>query len=360
MTKFPSSLLSDLREDEDTDTQRYMRFPNDYGKSGAKSARHIEGPATPQQSTGRNIAMPRRGSGNTFVHLPRSLSMDTSPFTWSETPEVSPSAKALHRASAPDQLMPLPGCIFDYDDPWDAIGIIMGLPGNELRCTTLEEELTTLGANGHVLSIAASDEVFRLGADTLTECYSDSPSSIWFCSQEVKYRQESQLSDSIWPDAVEDQSCGEVTPLTKSRRISGSLLSAEDGSTHEDSLIDYVTPGLYDDRFASSPDQPSSGSSVSPPREVQLEPSTPCREDVTISPIQKYSPLLVQNTGLPADDAVTDSGDLSYTKAEPDREISSMTHVLSPSHPACSLSPRPIDGDYGPNLFSDNSDVESP
>ena len=256
--------------------------------------------------------------------------------------------------------MPLPGCIFDYDDPWDAIGTIMGLPRNELRCTTLEEELTTLGANGHVLSIATSDGDFRLGADILTESYSDPTSSIRFGSQEFEYGQESQISDGIRPSDLEDQSCGEVTLLTKSRRGSGSLLSAEDGSMHEGSSIDYVTLGIYEDCFASPVDQASSGSLVPPPQEVQLEPSDPRREDAIIPPIQKYSPLLVQNTGLPADDAVTDNGDLPYAKAESDREIFSMTHVLSPSHPACSFSPRPIDGDYGPNLFSDDSEVESP
>lgn len=359
VTKLSPSLLGDLREDKDTDTQKYMRFQNDHDTSGAKSTRHIEGPVTPQQSAGRNIAMSRCGSGNTSIHL-RSLSMDTSPFTWSETPEVSPSAKALHRASASDQLMPLPGCIFDYEDPWDTIGIIMGLPRTELRCTTLEEELTTLGANGHVLSMAVSDEGFRLGADILTESYSDSTSSIRFGSQEFKYGQESQISDGIRPHDLEDQSCNEVTLLTKSRRrSSGSLISAEDGSMYEDSSIDYVTLGLYEDRFASSLDQASSGS-VSPPHEVQLEPSIPCREGSTVPPIRKHSPLLVQSTGLPTDDTVTENGDLPYTKAESDREIPSITHVLAPGHPVHSLSLRSIDGDYGPNLFSDDSDVESP
>ncbi|KAF8683023.1 hypothetical protein AX14_004387 [Amanita brunnescens Koide BX004] len=330
VTNLSSSLLSDLGEDEDTITQSYMRFRNDCGNSGAKSAGLIGGPVTPHQSSGRNIAMPRRDSGNTSVH-PRSLSMDTSPFTWSETPEVSPSAKVLDRgASASDRQTPLPGCIFDYEDPWDAIGIIMGLPRNELRNTNLEEELTALDANGHIIGIAASDDNFRLSADILTESYSDSTSSTRFSSQ---FAQESQISDST---------C--------------SPIFAEDSSVHEDSSIDYVTPGLYEDRFDSSLDQTSSCGSVSPPHEVRLEPLNPCAKDNPISPVQT---TLVQNPELPAD-TVTDNSGLPYTGADLEREISSMTHVLSPSHPDCSHSLRPIDGDYGLNLFSDESDVESP
>ena len=230
----------------------------------------------------------------------------------------------------------------------------MGLPRNELRNTNLEEELTALDANGHIIGIAASDDNFRLSADILTESYSDSTSSTRFSSQ---FAQESQISDSTWyraSDDLEDKTCDEITLFQKNLR--SSPIFAEDSSVHEDSSIDYVTPGLYEDRFDSSLDQTSSCGSVSPPHEVRLEPLDPCAKDNHISPVQT---TLVQNPELPAD-TVTDNSGLPYTGADLEREISSMTHVLSPSHPDCSLSLRPIDGDYGLNLFSDESDVESP
>ena len=79
----------------------------------------------------------------------------------------------------------------------------------------MEEELAALGANGHILGIAASDN-FRLGADILTGSYSDLTSSTRFGSQEFKFGQESQISDGTWyraSDDLEDQTCDETTQV---------------------------------------------------------------------------------------------------------------------------------------------------
>lgn len=302
VTRFSSSLYNDI---EDLDTPGYPHLRNECGKSGAKLLG--EGPFTPHDSTGRSINISRCYSGSDMCTRPRSLSMDTSAaFTWSESPQASPSAKALHRSMfASDQLEPLAGCIFDYEDPWDTIGIIMGLPRNESRSTSLEEELKILGASGRAFgNIPTSVDDFE--ADTLIERYSDSTSSTQFDSHEVKYTQE---SDVTW-HRTSDEGIG----FSSARWIS---------------QIDYVTRDLDEDAIA--------------------------------IPTQAHSPLLIQGPESPVDDAVTDEG-CPYAEAESDHRIPSITPVFSPSHPECHLSPRPIDSStiyYGPCLFSDDSDVES-
>ena len=356
VTRLSSSLCNGVEEDEDIYTPGYPCLRNDCGTS--RSRLFGESPLTPQDSAEGSINIPRSDLGGDMRTRPRSLSMDTSvAFTWSESPQASPSAKALHRTmSAVEQREPLPGCIFDYEDPWDTIGIIMGLPRNESRSTSLEEELKTLGASGRAFgNIATSDDDF--GADTLIECYSDSTSSTQFGSHEVKYAEESDVtwhwtSDDLIYDATTNR-------VPTSRRNPDSLLFVEGGPMHEDSQIDYATRDLDKDRFASPFDWTSS--SAPQPKE-QLKLFNPCTEDAITIPTQNHSPLPIKGPELPVD-AVTDEGDCSYTEAESDHCIPSITPVFSPSHPESYLSPRPIDDNtiyYGPCLFSDDSDVESP
>ncbi|KAF8337805.1 hypothetical protein F5887DRAFT_1078054 [Amanita rubescens] len=357
VTRLSSSLCNGVEEDEDIDTPGYPCLRNDCGK--LRSRLFGESPLTPQDSAGGSINIPRCDLGGDMRTRQRSLSMDTSAaFTWSESPQASPSAKALRRTmSAAERREPLPGCIFDCEDPWDTIGIIMGLPRNESRSTSLEEELKSLGASGRAFgNIATSGDDF--GADTLIECYSDSTSSTQFGSHEVKYAQE---SDVTWHWTSDDMIYDATTNRTPtSRQNPDSLLFVEGGSMHEDSRIDYTTRYLDKDRFASPFDWTSSSSPASALLEEQLKLLNPCTEDAITIPTQNHSPLPIQGPELPVA-AVTDEGDCPYTEAESDHRIPSITLAFSPGHPESYLNP--IDDNtiyYGPCLFSDNSDVESP
>ncbi|KAF8637511.1 hypothetical protein AX17_002776 [Amanita inopinata Kibby_2008] len=117
--------------------------------------------------------------------------VDTSPFTWFETPEKSlPDVPTFSERDSFDRLSPgyddlprqLPGCIFDYEDPWNAIGVILGLPTTESKAITLEEELETLGATGSYFFSGTSGDVYY--DDTLVEDYSDERTSTTLLSSD--------------------------------------------------------------------------------------------------------------------------------------------------------------------------------
>ncbi|KAM6504039.1 hypothetical protein JOM56_000982 [Amanita muscaria] len=104
---------------------------------------------------------------------------DTSPFTWLQTSRDSATPSPHYDCDQSPRLgngSPawLRGCIFDYDDPWDAIGIIMGLSPNDPHKVTLEEELAIFGANEFGCATATSDDA---GCNNALEDYSDERTS---------------------------------------------------------------------------------------------------------------------------------------------------------------------------------------
>ena len=113
-----------------------------------------------------NIFTPYRNRRSSVPTISRNLSNSTSPFTWDQTSRNSPfDLGPPPRAESPAHSAPhgsdlqarLPGCIFDYEDPWDVIGTIMGLPPNHAEKKTLEEELAALGVTEFRIETAAVD-----------------------------------------------------------------------------------------------------------------------------------------------------------------------------------------------------------
>ncbi|KIL65825.1 hypothetical protein M378DRAFT_197870 [Amanita muscaria Koide BX008] len=109
----------------------------------------------------------------------RSPTNDTSPFTWLQTSRDPATPSPHYDCDQSPRLgngSPawLRGCIFDYEDPWDAIGIIMGLSPNNPNKVTLEEELAIFGADEFGCATAASDDA---GCNNALEDYSDERTS---------------------------------------------------------------------------------------------------------------------------------------------------------------------------------------
>ncbi|KAK2460165.1 hypothetical protein APHAL10511_007844 [Amanita phalloides] len=320
-----SPLLSYLGEDEGVHVQSYMLYDS-----------NVETFDT------RGFSTPKSGScSNVFVG-PQSLSVDTSPFTWTETPQASLYAEASYQESAgsgqsfsrnKELLTQLPGCIFDYEDPWDAIGMIMGLPRNDAREKTLEEEMATLGATGH--GIVISDEAVQ--ADTVVESYSDKTGSTLFSSDGLHIAQDSHCSRIPWHQTCEcpkDPGFDEI----------GVTCMPRSGGPCSDVIDSDV------DRF---PDPSSRGSpSNQLTSSVNMEQKEPYAED---APAYRHSPPLPSTEAVKYNDYLMERG---IAEIEPNYDILSKTASLSSDRQADSR-PEPNGSCYELCLFSDDSGDDS-
>ncbi|KAF8629604.1 hypothetical protein AX15_003347 [Amanita polypyramis BW_CC] len=352
-------------------------FTTSPDEASIQSSDSNEGPFQFKLSCDGRVSTPRHDPSVSAAFRPR-MSMESSPFARLESLRSSPSAAvtSIHQASVSDALSHrssgsserLPGCIFDYEDPWGAIGTIMGLPQSKPKIMTLEEELAILGATSFCPGATVSNNAIR--EETLIENYGDErTSSTLFGSDDVpKYEYESSKFSYVhWGETsveMEDDECFDEN------EYSGNLLSGNSwlDSDYKDifsSDRDYAIFGGFPrvDEACDESYEPHSSSLISQTLNVDREPLGSLAyftEDVSPNsnfPTHKSPPLSAAN---PIGDVGDYRGTLSNNNVERgEPNVRREQDALSGTATLPTIRDPANDIYYGPCLFTDGPNIQS-
>ncbi|PFH47253.1 hypothetical protein AMATHDRAFT_50438 [Amanita thiersii Skay4041] len=146
------SLYISGHSSEESCVPRAPQTPDRYQKTNSIQ---YDSPFSYSLGLGDAVSTQLTSSSCSLKYYTPSASAETSVYTWPETPEkIRDNDRDNYRAkvcssSDPDKpAAQISSSIFDYDDSWGAIDIILGLPPNKnKRKMTLEEELRLLGVS---------------------------------------------------------------------------------------------------------------------------------------------------------------------------------------------------------------------